>query len=397
MSTLQPTELRTAAVPAWRFTVLLAAALVVSMSYGVTLPLLPGMLEGRLPADAVASHTGWLTGVYTLGLLLFSPLWGALSDRVDRRTVIAAGLVGSAVALWALDLAAGLPGLYVARAAAGTLAAAVLPAVFASTVELTPPERRQMRFAWLATASSLGFLLGPVVGNLLVHMLRPAGGRPMLDSPFAVVAYLCVAAAAATYALPAIRASAPAAEGAGRADEGAIRRALPFSALVVLAITVAEVGLTLIGREGKGVRTEQIVWYFGLCSAVMVVVQVWIYPRLERWCGEPRLVAWSFGTMAAGVALLAWPHLAWGAAAAFLLAGAAVGVLVPALALRISLAGGSRQGWALGRQAAASNLGQAIGAAATGMLYAAAQWLPFVAAAALSAAAAFALRPHAHR
>lgn len=50
------------------------------MAYGVTLPLVPGLVE-RADVGAVAdvgSHTGWITGVYTLALFLFGPAWGRL-------------------------------------------------------------------------------------------------------------------------------------------------------------------------------------------------------------------------------------------------------------------------------------------------------------------------------
>jgi len=204
-----------------RFLLLLAAGLAASMSYGVTLPLLPVMLQELGPRVLVARHTGWLTAVYTFALVALSPAWGALSDRIDRRWVIAAGLAGAAL------------------------------------------------------------LGGPV---------------------------------------------AP---------------------------------------------------YFALCSAVMVGVQLVGYPLLERWLGEHRLVSTALGFMGPAVALLAWRE-PWAPAVSFLLAATALGVLIPALAVRISLAAGPRQGWAMGRQAGAANLGQAAGAALTGVLFSAANPAPFL-------------------
>lgn len=75
-------------------------------------------------------------------------------------------------------------------------------------------------------------------------------------------------------------------------------------------------------------------------------------------------------------------------AVAFVLAAAGIGVLIPSMAVRISSAAGARQGWAMGRQAAAANLGQAVGAAATGSLFALAPPLPFLIAGGLTALAA---------
>ncbi|MEJ5992358.1 MFS transporter [Ramlibacter sp. PS3R-8] len=365
-----------------RFSVLLAAALVVSMGYGVTLPLLPGVLEPLVSRPSVAGHTGWLTAAFTLALVLFSPVWGAISDRMDRRKVIALGLAGTGLALWSLDLASSLPALYAARIVAGGMSAAVAPAVFSCMVDGTLPAQRQNRFAWVASAGALGFVLGPVVGNLLGDMVAARAGRPMLDSPFAIAAFLAFAAAAAVLTLPAMQAGLAHGHG-GNGHERAIRQALPLTGLVLLAITVAEVGITLVSRDQPQVPPELVVYYFGICSAVMVLAQLWGYPWLERRLGEPRMVGGAFGGLAAALALLAWPLTPWLPALAFLLAGSSVGVLVPALAVRISQAAGGRQGWGLGRQAAASSFGQALGAAATGALYAVAPWLPFVGAAAL--------------
>ena len=377
-----------------RFALLLVAALSVTMAYGVTLPLLPALVGRIAPGTVaeVARHTGWLTGAYTLALFIFSPAWGAVSDRIDRRIVIALGLLGSGLALWGLDRASTLAGLYVARIAAGALAAAVLPAVLAYVVEVSMPGRRQKRFAWIASATALGFLLGPVVGNALLDMVAGGGSmraRPVMpDSPFVLIAMICWASAFAAFGLPRSERPLPQSQALlPAAAETSIRRSLLLTAAAVFGITIAEVGLTLISQDSSNLR--QVASIFALCSAVMVGVQLWAYPWLERWLGEHRLVVAAFGALGAGVALLAWPVTSWMPVVAFILAAAGIGVLIPALAVRISADAGARQGWAMGRQAAAANFGQAVGAAITGMLYAAAAPAPFLVAAFALAAGAW--------
>lgn len=347
-----------------RVLMLLAPALAVTMSYGVTLPLLPQLLPrlSNISPDEVARHTGWVTGVYTLALFAFSAPWGLLSDRIDRRWVIAAALAGSAALLWALELVETIASLYALRILSGTVAAAVLPAVFAYVVETSTPAQRQRRFAWVASATALGFLLGPVAAERLA--------LPAVWSGTRLVAVLCGAAAALALALPPpVRAAPDESAAAPRWNDRWMLRSLLLTAAVVFAITVAEVGLTL--------TTQDVAIYFALCSTLMLGVQLWAYPRLERKLGEHRLVVLSFAAMTAALALLAWPA-SWSFAVSFILAGSAIGVLVPALAVRISVAAGARQGWAMGRQAAAANLGQAIAAALTGVLFSAAPAAPFL-------------------
>lgn len=378
-------------LPAGAFTALLAAGMAVSMAYGVTLPLLPGLIErsGVRSAADVESHTGWITGVYTLALFLFAPVWGALADRIDRRRVLAAGLAGSSTALWALTLPLSMGGLYAARAIAGLASAAVLPAVFAYVVTASAPTRLQRRFSWIASATALGFLLGPALGDAMAAPIRAAGGNgAFATQPLDVVAVVGLLAAAAVLKLPPNQAMAPAAGGATPGDERRIARSLLLTAVVVLAITVAEVGVTLAALRAPAAGALPVSVYFALCSGVMIAVQFWGLPRLERRLGEPRLVAAALVVLSAGVGLLGLSNAGLVTAVAFVLAAAGIGVLIPSMAVRISSAAGARQGWAMGRQAAAANLGQAVGAAATGSLFALAPPLPFLIAGGLTALAA---------
>lgn len=356
------------------FLLLLAAALAVQMSYGVTLPLLPDIIQAVQPsgAGAAARHSGWLTAAYTLALFFFSPVWGAVSDRLDRRLVIAIGLAGAGAALWAMEHARSLPALYAVRIGAGVLAAAVLPPVLAYAIETAVPAHRQRRFAWIASATALGFLLGPVAGSAAAAL---AGA---LSAP-QIVALSCLAVAALTVFLPESRAGAPSGEQPGKArpHADAVRwtsHALVLTALVVFGITVAEVGLTLLGGP--------VAPYFALCSVVMVGVQLGGYRPLERWLGERTLVSASLALMGVGVILLA-SRAVWAPGVSFVMAAGALGILIPALAVRISSAAGERQGRAMGGQAAAANLGQAAGAAATGVLFFAWAAAPFLLAGAL--------------
>lgn len=372
------------------FVALLAAGMAVSMTYGVTLPLLPGLLErtGVGSAADVENHTGWITGVYTLALFLFAPAWGALADRIDRRWVLAAGLAGSSVALWALTVPFSMRGLYAVRAIAGLTSAAVLPAIFAYVVTASAPSRLQRRFAWIASATALGLLLGPALGDGLAGPTRASarGDAALASLPLDVVAIVGLLAAVGVLGIPPNRSVAPSPGSAGPADERRVVRSLLLTAVVVLAITVAEVGVTLAARRAPGAGPVSV--YFALCSGVMIAVQFWALPRLERRLGEPRLVVVALATLSAGLGLLAVSGGSFVTAAAFVLAAAGIGVLIPSLAVRISSAAGARQGWAMGRQAAAANLGQALGAAATGSLFALAPPLPFLIAGGLTALAA---------
>lgn len=384
------------ALPGARPALVLAAALSVSMSYGVTLPVLPFLLERALGPAAVAEvsrHTGWLTGIYTVGLLLMSPLWGALSDRWDRRAVMAIGLVGSGASLFLLDATSGLAAIYAARIASGVLSAAVLPAALGYIAETSPQSERPQRLALAASATTLGFLLGPALGSALAPMLiAPASEMRiarllMLDSPFFLTAAANLLAAGGLWALPAARASEPArASPAASQAQDVIRQARLLTVFVVFGITVAEVGITLFGKLALVLGPRGISFFFVVCSLIMILAQVWAYPRLTRRLGAQRTLTAAFALMTLGLAGMPFAESSAAAGLAFAAAGGGTGVLIPALATQVADAAAGAHGAEFGWQAAAANVGQAIAAASTGVLYAARPSAPFLLAAAVLAA-----------
>lgn len=376
---------------------LLAAALAVSMAYGVTLPVLPFMVERLIGGDAraVGWHTGFLTGVYTLGLLFFSPLWGAVSDRAGSRRTVAVGLAGAALSLLLLDRIRSLIWLYLARAAGGALSAAVLPAVLAYTAEQSRPSERPRRFARVASASTLGFLLGPVLGSWLAPMvLAPVagmrvGGLIMLDSPFFPVALTCLLVATVLALL------SPHGDRPGRTVAAAIQLAprqrqvhcgLLLTFVTVFAITVAEVGITLLGKQMLSLNPSGIARFFLVCGALMILVQMFVFPVCMQRIALPALIAGSLLLAAAGLLLIPYSRSAMHMLAAFALVASGTAILVPALATLVSQSAGPAQGKAMGQQAAAANLAQALAAALTGSLFLLGSPAPFAAGAATAMA-----------
>lgn len=162
-----------------------------------------------------------------------------------------------------------------------------------------------------------------------------------------------------------------------------------LTGLIVFGITVMEVGVTLIGTQIASIGLRGVSAYFALCSLVMVSAQLWAYPRLVSQFGERGLLMAAFLGMALGLALLPVTHEPWLIGVAVTLGALGVGILIPALATCVSAAAGSRQGLALGQQTAAANAGQAVAAAATGMLYADSAAAPFIVGAALMTWAAW--------
>lgn len=354
----------------------LAAVFVVALGYGVVLPVLPFVLAdalGEAERASVAWHTGMLTGVYMLALFLFAPLWGYISDRIGRRTVILLGLAGFSGAMLWFAVARGLVFVYGARVLAGVFAAAVLPVVFAWVSDVGTPRTRAQAFAWLSAASALGFLFGPALSGWLASV--EIAGQDASALPFYAAALLSGAVWLAAYRFfPESISRRAGNESEPRAPS--LIWLLALSLLVMLGLGGYEVSLALQGQQVLNLQPREIGWMFAECSLVMILVQVFVLaPLLQRvGCG---LLAPAFLAMAIGVALLpyaaSYPAMLIGVG----LVAAAAGMLIPALVYLVSLAAGSAPGAAIGKQTAAANLGQAMGSAAAGWLFAVHIEMPF--------------------
>jgi MFS family permease len=351
----------------------LAAVFVVSLGYGVVLPVLPFVLaRARV---AVAWHTGLLTGVYMLALFLFAPLWGYVSDRIGRRAVILLGLAGFSAAMLWFALARGLVFIYGARALAGVFAAAVLPVVLAWVSDAGTSRTRARTFAWLSATSALGFLFGPALSGWLASVAVVAPDDALALPFYAAAALAGGVWLAAYWFLPE---SAPPRSRGCESEGGAssLLWLLALSLLVMLGLGSFEVSLALQGQQVLNLQPREIGWMFAECSLVMILVQIVALAPLTQRVGSG-LLAPAFLAMTVGVAVLpyatSYPALLLGVG----LVAAASGLLIPALAYRVSLAAGDAQGAALGKQTAAASLGQALGSAAAGWLFAVLIEAPF--------------------
>ena len=110
-----------------------------------------------------------LAAIATGGLV--SPIAGTLGDRYDRRRVIVASELATAVCTAALAFATA-PWLIVVFAAIGAIAQAPLMAASQAAIpNLVPEEHIVWANAVRTRANSAGFMLGPVVGGGLVAWL----------------------------------------------------------------------------------------------------------------------------------------------------------------------------------------------------------------------------------
>jgi len=127
---------------------------------------------------------------------LSSPL-GSLSDKIGRKKLIQAGLLGDVFLGTLTGLASNWQTLLVLRALNGVATAAVRPAAEASLIDQVPEDRRGEALGFFLTLTMIGWFLGPIFGGAIQYVSENLFGFMREDSyriPFFVDSLLSVIA-----------------------------------------------------------------------------------------------------------------------------------------------------------------------------------------------------------
>ena len=145
--------------------VLVAAAFVIAIGFGIVAPALPAFATsfnvGVTGAAAVIS-------AFALMRLLFTPAAGSLVQRLGERPVYLVGLVVVAISTGACAFAQSYWQLLVFRGLGGIGSTMFTISALALLVRLAPPGIRGRVTGLYASSFLLGTVAGPVVGGLLV-------------------------------------------------------------------------------------------------------------------------------------------------------------------------------------------------------------------------------------
>jgi DHA1 family tetracycline resistance protein-like MFS transporter len=107
-----------------------------------------------------------LFAVYSGMGFVFSPVVGALSDRLGRRSILLLSTLGQATGFFIMGAANALPWLFVARIIDGIFGANV-STTQAYVADVTPPQDRSRALGLLGAAFGIGFIFGPLIGGVL--------------------------------------------------------------------------------------------------------------------------------------------------------------------------------------------------------------------------------------
>jgi MFS family permease len=160
--------------------ILMSIQFLVYLGFGIIIPVLPVVI---LEQNYSEVHVGGLLTVYALASFFTAPLWGMLSDRIGRKTLILIGLVGFSLSFWLFSLFFdSLFMLYLSRVVGGLFSGALYTAVTGFAADLSNEENRNKYMGFLGMSIGLGFIFGPAIGGVLGHV--------SLSLPFTVSAIL---------------------------------------------------------------------------------------------------------------------------------------------------------------------------------------------------------------
>lgn len=235
---------------------------------GILIPVTPELIRelGQGGLEHAVLIGGWLSALFAVMQFGASPVLGNLSDQFGRRPVLLASLSAYGLSYVLMGFAPTLGWLFAAQCLTG-LFSATHGTAYAYVTDVTPAADRPRRFGMVGAAFGLGFVIGPVLGGLLITY----GTRV----PFFVAAGLSLANV--LFGLLVLS------ESLGKEHRRPFQwgRAQPFGAFTELRRHLGSVRLIL------GVLIIQIV--------LQTLSSVWPYYTMHKLQWTPQIVGYSLG------------------------------------------------------------------------------------------------------
>ena len=149
-----------------------------------------------IPINKIQQVTPIITW-YLLGYIAAMPLLGRLSDRLGRKFVLQASLLGFAVGSVVTALSNDLITMVIGRIIQGVASGALLPVTLALAADLWSARSRAAVLGGIGAAQELGSVLGPLYGIGVVWLLKSVVDEPWrgvfwINVPLTLIAMLLI-------------------------------------------------------------------------------------------------------------------------------------------------------------------------------------------------------------
>lgn len=266
--------------------ILFAVMFFVMVGFGIIIPVLPFYAE---EIGATPTQLGLLMAVYSLMQLIFSPMWGKISDRIGRKPVIMIGIIGLSLSFFLMAISSQLWMLFAARIIGGFLSSANMPTVTAYVADITSSEDRGKGMGVIGAAVGLGFVFGPAIGGIFSEI--------SLSMPF----YISGISSLLTFFIVFffLKESLPENERQQSTDSQPSRWQAFGGSLSILYILQLFVSISLAGLEASfayfaaqkvGLNTVQLGYIFMIMGFTGAIVQGGLLGRLTKKWGEGNVI-----------------------------------------------------------------------------------------------------------
>ncbi len=373
--------------------VIFLTAFIDLIGFGIVLPLLP-MYSRNLGASGLL--IGVVQASYSAMQFLFAPGWGRLSDRIGRRPVLLVSTAGAAVSYVLFATGCGLAGhaglwvVLASRVLAG-LCGANITVAQAYIADITPPEERSRRMGLIGMAFGLGFVFGPPLGSLGIHLFGLRGPGGLAACLCAVNFFLALAILPESW-----KPSSEHVTGRPQFAQWLHTLGHPKIGLLVGVFFLATfcfasfettLGLLISKNFHLGVATHQDMkisgYLIAYCGIVGAAVQGGAIGRMVKKSGEPRVIANSLFLLTAGLAPIPFIHgsgvIAWGLLL-LVLAVLSIGSMLtrpPVFGLISILTPAHEQGATIGVAQSAGSLARIVAPVFAATLLDYHPWLPY--------------------
>ncbi|MFX1483186.1 MAG: MFS transporter [Promethearchaeota archaeon] len=141
---------------------------VLQVGFGIVTPIFPYYIESLGMAGI---ELGTLAASFAISRIIFAGPLGGISDRVGRKPILIASLLGFAIANIIYAYAYDVLVMISARALEGAVSAGFFPAANAFVTDVTSPNNRGTAMGYLSMGNMVGFVVGPALGGFLAQFL----------------------------------------------------------------------------------------------------------------------------------------------------------------------------------------------------------------------------------
>jgi multidrug resistance protein len=255
------------------------------VGFSILIPILPYFVEHFGVSKIIV---GVLFSTFAACQFVAGPIWGNVSDRIGRKSVLIISQIGATIGWAMLAFAPSIGWVFAARVIEG-LSGGNISVTQAYVADRVPPEQRARAFAWIGAAFSGGMIFGPVMGG---YLLSKYGYK----TPFLLAACLQVVTLLVTYfLLP--ESIAKKGEKEERATFADIGKSLadPKIAPILVQKLAYSLGLygwfasfALVLQANAGFGPTATSYFFAAFGAASILVQLFVVGRLTDRLGDRR-------------------------------------------------------------------------------------------------------------